>query len=160
MGEFFRGWRRKVGCVTLMMALVLVVGRMRSLLWEDEIPLPSIYIIPPMMIIAPTMHWIISSDNMLQYWKLPPDYYTSLRPVEPRMFFCIPYGSIAVPLTLLSAYLILWKPRKGGTYQSVSSPCEQPNPKKSIEFDIFCGLTELSPTQPQKVNDEGRMERN
>lgn len=35
MHEFFRGWRRKVGCATLLMACALSIGWMRSLSLED-----------------------------------------------------------------------------------------------------------------------------
>lgn len=34
MREFFKGWRRKVGCVTLLMALLLAVGWVRS--YQDQ----------------------------------------------------------------------------------------------------------------------------
>lgn len=37
MREFFRGWRRKVGCVTLVMALALTGAWIRSSLVQDEI---------------------------------------------------------------------------------------------------------------------------
>ena len=35
VGEFFKGWRRKAGLVTLAMACVLMIAWMRSLLVED-----------------------------------------------------------------------------------------------------------------------------
>ena len=35
MGDFFHGWRRKIGVVTLVMALVFVSGWVRSLCAED-----------------------------------------------------------------------------------------------------------------------------
>ena len=41
MGEFFQGWRRKIGCVTLVMAFVLVLGWIRSFYVEDFIDLPA-----------------------------------------------------------------------------------------------------------------------
>jgi len=37
MGEFFTGWRRKVGCVTLMMALAFARGWVRSPLYNDAV---------------------------------------------------------------------------------------------------------------------------
>jgi len=39
MAEFFKGWRRKVGCVTLVMACVFTAGWFRSLSHEDELVL-------------------------------------------------------------------------------------------------------------------------
>lgn len=106
MRDFLHGWRRKVGCVALMMACVFAAGWMRSRLLEDEIALPSV------AIIGPTTRWIISTDNTIQYWELPDEMYTSLSPVESAMVFSIPYTYITIPLTILSACLILWKPRK------------------------------------------------
>ena len=37
MGGFFNGWRRKTGCVTLVMALVFTGGWVKSFTREDEI---------------------------------------------------------------------------------------------------------------------------
>ena len=37
MGEFFKGWRRKIGVVTLLMALVLMIGWVRSHTIQDEL---------------------------------------------------------------------------------------------------------------------------
>ena len=37
MGEFFRGWRRKIGCVTLVMALVFMMTWVRGYYVEDRI---------------------------------------------------------------------------------------------------------------------------
>jgi hypothetical protein len=39
MREFFHGWRRKLGCVTLVMALVLMVGWMRTRVVQDGVSL-------------------------------------------------------------------------------------------------------------------------
>jgi hypothetical protein len=39
MREFFHGWRRKMGCVTLVMALVLMVGWIRSHFFHDGMTL-------------------------------------------------------------------------------------------------------------------------
>lgn len=40
MRAFFHGWRRKVGCVTLVMALVFVAGWIRSFVVDDFIATP------------------------------------------------------------------------------------------------------------------------
>ncbi|MDB5345772.1 MAG: hypothetical protein JWP89_4149 [Schlesneria sp.] len=39
MRNFFHGWRRKLGCVTLVMALALMVGWMRSRVVQDGLAL-------------------------------------------------------------------------------------------------------------------------
>ena len=71
MREFFHGWRRKLGCVLLVMAAVLTRK------WGRH----------PICIETPT-GWEMSESWVFQHWQ------------------------IAIALTLLSAYLILWKPRK------------------------------------------------
>lgn len=40
MREFFRGWRRKVGCVTLVMACVLTTGWVRSIGQSHAVQFP------------------------------------------------------------------------------------------------------------------------
>lgn len=40
MREFFRGWRRKTGCVTLVVACLLMVGWMRSRANLDTVSVP------------------------------------------------------------------------------------------------------------------------
>jgi len=35
MGEFFKGWRRKMGCITLVMACMFIVGWVRSYFYMD-----------------------------------------------------------------------------------------------------------------------------
>lgn len=40
MREFFKGWRRKVGLVTLVMALVFTGGWLRSRFFEDSVIIP------------------------------------------------------------------------------------------------------------------------
>jgi len=37
MGEFFKPWRRKIGVMTLLMALVFMAGWVRSLVYNDDI---------------------------------------------------------------------------------------------------------------------------
>jgi len=80
MGDFFRGWRRKSGIVTLVLACVFFVGWMRCLLhhryWEDVI----------------RGHREMLGINT---------------PVETST----PDYSVVSVLTLLSAYLLLSKPR-------------------------------------------------
>lgn len=53
MKEFFRGWRRKTGCVTLMIALGLFVGRIRSETYSDSLFIP----------LGTQTHCTIDSDN-------------------------------------------------------------------------------------------------
>jgi len=52
MGEFFKGWRRKAGCVTLVLACVMAVGWVRSQHFSDFIK----YRIAP-------QHWFFIRSN-------------------------------------------------------------------------------------------------
>ena len=140
MGNFFKPWRRKIGVVTLLIACLLAAGWVRSLvvmdriIWTDNGSMSSITSIDGMMWwfrIAP-----ISSINRV-VWRSgkPPN-----SPIDPwadydpswRFQFSglqfgagqsnkhsnmgisiweIPYWFVILPLTLLSAYLLLGKPR-------------------------------------------------
>lgn len=99
MGDFFRGWRRKLGVVTLAMACVLASAWLRSFsayhqqwshkfdevtsysvgLWNDHVHIESLE---------------SGKISAVRKWSI-----------------AIPYW-FAVPLTLSSAYLLLWQPRK------------------------------------------------
>ena len=57
MGEFFRGWRRKIGVLTLMMALVLWGGWIRSSGVEDTFRLS----------IRNTDHFVVSRQGSVQW---------------------------------------------------------------------------------------------
>ena len=143
MGTFFHGWRRKAGCFTLVLALVLMGGWMRSLVVWD------------MIFTYPTSEFelIFKSEQGLLGWEhsIDPDRielrqwfsdehergfaifayldnqdesrftwrwrYGGFSCGEcslgiPFSFFVVPYWFLVLPMTLLSAYLILWKPRK------------------------------------------------
>ncbi|MEK6262669.1 MAG: hypothetical protein AABP62_29075 [Planctomycetota bacterium] len=97
VGEFFKGWRRKAGLVTLVMACVLGVGWMRSMVIRDAFRIPN----------------QITIDSVEgQFWVgLPGDLLG-----ESYHFRIIPYWWAVLPLTLLSAWLIVRKrPKaKGG----------------------------------------------
>ena len=71
MGDFFKSWRRKIGCVALMMAAVFMMGWVRSLSDTD-------------VFVAP-----IGKSRIV-----------------------VPYWMAVIPLTLLSAWLLLSKPNK------------------------------------------------
>ena len=142
MREFFHGWRRKVGCVTLVMALVVFGAWMRSHHRFD-----CVFIHAP----AAT-HAMKSEDGRVCWTRMEPnsspiwmtwesekasewqtvEFYrqsycgftfgtelsavVSVRAGEGFTqhrwdFWVVPYWAIVMPLTLLSAYLIVWTPR-------------------------------------------------
>ena len=99
MGAFFHGWRRKVGCVLLLASLALVAAWMRSQFKSDEY-----------VFISYGRRFLVESGSGC----------FSIIDLGPVGFYGMYIGGIwqigimtvAAPLTLLSAYLILWKPRK------------------------------------------------
>ncbi|HEY4261031.1 MAG TPA: hypothetical protein VGM98_12755 [Schlesneria sp.] len=124
MHTFFHGWRRKTGCITLVLSCVLMGLWMRSQLVTDTW----------CWSIGHETEVVISSDGMLSWWRL-----ATQRPVarfwnpgfvgqtEGTRYAVIgdwgvelglsdsctvPYWPFVVPLTLFSGYLMLWKPGK------------------------------------------------
>ena len=130
MGEFFRGWRRKVGVVTLVMALVAMVGWIRSGFVDEWVAVclgeRTLFVLvstwrglsleswPGMPPDSPPFLWRSNQHN-------PSD---GLTPDDGQLR--IPYCFIVIPLTLLSAFLLLTKPRK-----SIQKKTDEPIPEKA-----------------------------
>lgn len=158
MREFFRGWRRKVGCVTLVMACALMGLWVRSLTGINVVWFPfgtqtcvrfgsgegriswGKFSEPKLENLPTTIGWGRFSEIYNFHlptpmgWNLfrgmPVDhpgwvhwswwhcgfgmYKAENNPSCPFMVteLLVPHWSLVLPLTLLSAYLILWKPRK------------------------------------------------
>ncbi len=156
MYEFFHGWRRKLGVVTLVMACVAMGGWVRSQYVQDTILLPGM--VPHICIIndshgiqrlilgeyGPLHHdewlevrlkWLCEPPSESIYseldrshivWRysligfdfgefVPPSTFvhslsTALH--ERVTLANVPHWSVVIPLTLLSAWLLLSKPRK------------------------------------------------
>lgn len=163
MREFLKGWRRKVGCAALLMALAVMVAWIRSYATEEELSVPhraSLYVICSIQghvcfehhsdhLLSAT-RWQqmdltpISSVNVLSFkysgmhldWErvvwgfnfgtgtetLFDESYDSNVPMSQEdidklrkdrfSFLVVPYWTVILPLVLISAFLILWKPRK------------------------------------------------
>ena len=126
MREFFQGWRRKTGCVALVMALALMGGWIKSGTRGDVVHVST----------PRHNHMGFSAAGRLFWWsmtnesgvcrvfwhdKIPADALVSVldkdRPTfqsQASLHFCersLAYSNLAIPMTLLSAYLILWVPR-------------------------------------------------
>jgi hypothetical protein len=137
MGYYFKGWRRNTGVVTLVMACVAMGGWVRSAHVEDDIQI----LIPIFNFLSvdsgdQTFCIIVGqhsrNDLPLASWEtslpsLPmrqyePTYEMSfwgigVFVVDDMLFFdysgvFAPYWAVVIPLTLLSAFLLLSKPRK------------------------------------------------
>ena len=135
MGEFFKGWRRKAGLVTLAMACLLAVAWMRSYVVRDVVTFTR----------SDRLHMIVSSHSHASWWamanvysqmewnrySIPPtergrnSHLAHFRLMESTIasvmlqsrppqgaIWTVPYWSLVLPLTLLSAWLILGKTRK------------------------------------------------
>ena len=143
MREFFKGWRRKVGCVTLVMAVGVATAWIRSgpisdrIGWWTERSDHQLY--------SSLGHFIWSSNHYDKpidpRTRNPGSWRQYTGPNRPRVtdhttnigrkwsfsfstfkfrktlvngitkyWLIIPYRLVAIPLTMLSAYLILWNP--------------------------------------------------
>lgn len=121
MREFFQSWRRKAGLVTLMMALLVIGMWMRSLVLDDLIQIRYGTRSNVFASTNPKLVWAASEvgEGGFRYW------WSSNRPLRqalPQVVgdkraqrppqWSISYWSLIVPLTLVPAYLIVWKPRE------------------------------------------------
>ena len=151
MGDFIKGWRRKTGLLTLMIALVFMGAWARSVSVMDAVQIRSgMY----------TMEHCVSVDHSLVWGRLRAEDSRSIivfpvweaskasnldafldranlrcswrrcgfgvgemkaGPADRHTIWVIPYWVIVIPLTLLSAYLLLAKPR-------TSTPMTIPDP--------------------------------
>jgi hypothetical protein len=113
MREFFHGWRRKAGSATLVLACLLATAWIRSSFTGDYVTL----------VIGKTKLAILSQEGTISvgvfrasgenpqdapqtgWWtvKLPP---TTIKFVHYGYGF--PYWGLIVPLSLLSAWLLIW----------------------------------------------------
>ena len=144
MPTFFHGWRRKAGIVTLLMALALMGMCARSFCLDDDIEVPQhlIFSNRGRVLWARSQYWSRATQFK---WRAAPvskrfDWLFDCDQPEVEKewnfnaaglavgnmkqgaiavsIWTIPYWSLVTPLTLLSAYLIHWKPRKQPTTAS------------------------------------------
>jgi hypothetical protein len=98
MREFFWGWKRKCGVVTLLIACVFAAGWVRSCTVDDVFHLFGLRFVSTLGAIersTVTFRGIGSGfalNDVMVFWR-------------------VPYWSIVIPLTLLSAWLLLSNPR-------------------------------------------------
>lgn len=150
MREFFKGWRRKVGCIALVLATAAATIWCRSVTVRDQLDLVRNDGLDPVS--GMTMRQLTSVSGILSWETIHhfedfldsaiPESGWSSQPAKEsdrngygglcqwrfgwggfeiaegtfgraRVWrWAFPYWLIAVPLTLASAYLILWKPRR------------------------------------------------
>ena len=120
MRELFKGWRRKTGCVALVMACALAASWLRSLaasdsLWlrigdrcqilrhdDGRISWDSYEVPDEYREVFPSFKWFSQEPD--SNYELPLWYFES-------GLWLLHHSILTIPLTILSAYLILWKPR-------------------------------------------------
>ncbi|WP_010586532.1 hypothetical protein [Schlesneria paludicola] len=110
MGDFFKPLQRKMGVLTLVLACVLTAGWVRSPHIGDKIefPLGS----GEFVVARSTPDGInLSGRRPLFDARLVQVLATGLPCTLLSNWMTIPYWSIVLPLTVLSAYLLLSKPR-------------------------------------------------
>jgi len=138
MLSFFHGWRRKAACVTLVAALVFTFWWVRSCSICDVIYLreknqflntylfeiATFFDSEQVNIVASdgsSIHWLRRLDRNPQsaFYETFPAGGDVLEHMTPQanvsnavLFVQIPYSAIVVPLSLLSVWLMLSKPRK------------------------------------------------
>ncbi len=138
MNDYFKPLRRQIGVVTLVMACVFAAGWLRSGFVRDQIFIRTgscVYTfesVDSTLIWVRTYHWDHNNWDDLSVWKvgkmLPTKQiiseayelpYTQLRfgfgafenANRDVHYWIIPYWSVPLPLTLLSAWLLLSKVR-------------------------------------------------
>jgi hypothetical protein len=157
MREFFRGWRRKIGVMTLVVACVFMAGWVRSCTTEDDFESDSIYDYQVTIGGGQIIWWRIGAKDGVRNlqskrtwrsrplnWRLWPEasqtsgwdiltqynvpgfsLKTGRRLGESTLVFGVASISwIVVPLTMLSAYLLLSNPRTRKPPESTKPPDE------------------------------------
>jgi len=124
MSDFFHGWRRKAGCVALVTACVFASGWVRSFWLCDVLSFGQ----HEFCHVLGRLSWArLKSKNPDEpvWWssfEISPAFGSHDRSwrFDSRVWIA-PDWSIVIPLTLLSAYLILW-PSKRKTAQPTQNP--------------------------------------
>ncbi len=111
MQTFFHGWRRKAGIISLGLACIFASGWARSLIIDDHVAAfrRSFISTKGRFYLSPQF----GLDHRSLVWESGPELFLPMNTVEIETIGA-PYSIVAVPLTLISACLILWKPRKHG----------------------------------------------
>ena len=138
MGSFFHSWRRKAGCVSLVMALVFTIGWVRGLIYVDVLTLPgntsALEVATGFFGFGVRYSVEVAAQQPLNWQTIPrptpsavqegeqynanafgPDGYwkwefcgLGMSKIQGLRLVWISYWLCITPLTLLSAYLILW----------------------------------------------------
>jgi hypothetical protein len=164
MREIFHGWRRKLGCITLLLALALTGLWIRSRstldefhLWKQQqtsvivasekacLVLGRLWNVSPSIVLGPYIEmdrertisggrivhaadleiesrWGSDGLGLVKRFQQPP---LSVKNIKLDLLI-IPYWCVVWPLTLLSAWLLLSKPRQSRRHGSESNDQKTP----------------------------------
>jgi len=126
MGDFFHGWRRKAGVAGLVMACCWAFGWIRSCVSHDSVQInfgDCTYLDITSSIHGLSIARFFANGGPLELtvvWRVDHGKFEWFFPSKPKMIqgnafgytvCAISYSSIVIPLTLISAYLLLVKPR-------------------------------------------------
>jgi len=115
MGAFFKGWRRKAGSVTLVLACVFTAGWARSFDTTDYLHIdftnPEFAVLSQGGVFSCCIAFRSSVIANSEIILIETRSFDSDRSQFVDLDYAFPYWSIVVPLTLLSPYLLLAKPR-------------------------------------------------
>jgi hypothetical protein len=130
MREFFRGWKRKVGCVTLVLAGLFAIGWVRSLTIEDNfsfLAFEHFECFKSRRAAISRVSWEKSPKSTLRVYPIsfhsneinaaesfdlvPMPFGAGAHLGMQRAHMSIRYRSIVIPLTAISAWLLLAKSR-------------------------------------------------
>jgi hypothetical protein len=137
MGDYFKPWRRKIGVVTLVMACVFTAAWVRSQTLRDRISLGkhsvqsysggvawmqyTRFIQATLSIDTDLVEHYRNDeakiDKQLRWWRCgfenyEQEYHIATMGTGVVLVWRVLYWPIVIPLTLLSAFLLLSKPRK------------------------------------------------
>jgi hypothetical protein len=124
MREFFRGWRRKIGVMPLVVACAFMAGWVRSQALFDQIAARgNLFLSNGGCVVWDWKGWGGSDSSITDWYSnmatpFDEDWYLGSDGVR------LPYWAIVIPLTLLSAHLLLSKPRPRKPPESTKPPDE------------------------------------
>jgi hypothetical protein len=106
MLEFFRGWRRKVGIVTLLMSIAFLGMWFRSRVVEDALEIAFWDVLSQNGTVSWRLRSFVARAPWFWSYPLPP----SGKGLGGHFELRLRYGTLVLFFTVLSAYLLLWKP--------------------------------------------------
>jgi hypothetical protein len=121
MLEFFKPWRRKLGCITLVMACAFMAGWVRGQLVVTQL----------FSVRATSDDFAFYQSALTRNGLIFCKRIGSNHVVDYEWYHTIPYWSVVLPLTILSAYLLLSKPRPPKPATLVESPTQAPPSSQS-----------------------------